>query len=185
MFCPNCGKQLDDTVKFCDGCGSKVADETATTQTANASGSKPLVAFNVAGINFSIVKEKIDFIGLIAALVAFIALFLPYFTISVPLLGISESYTFYHNSNNGSFILVVLLLYIFFNVFGFKTIKNIVGYVYCVFMVIAALSFVSEIKNNYRNFKNLIDYNAGFWLLVITAIIIAGVPLVKKFILKK
>ena len=25
MFCKNCGRELDDGVKFCDGCGSPVS----------------------------------------------------------------------------------------------------------------------------------------------------------------
>lgn len=183
MFCPKCGKQLEDTVKFCDGCGSKVADETATTQTANASGSKPLVAFKVAGINFSIVKEKIDFIGLIAAVVALIALFLPYATISV--FGFSQSATFFHDANNGAFVLIALLAYIFCNIFGFTKVKDSLGYVYSVIMIITAIDFVSEVKKTLGDYDDMLKYGAGFWLLIITAIVIVGMPIVKKFVLKK
>ncbi len=36
MFCKNCGKQLDDAAKFCDGCGTTVGD--ASNQTAQTQG---------------------------------------------------------------------------------------------------------------------------------------------------
>lgn len=31
MFCKNCGKQLDDTIRFCDGCGEPTADAQSQT----------------------------------------------------------------------------------------------------------------------------------------------------------
>lgn len=190
MFCPNCGKQLEDTVKFCDGCGSRVAEEAATTQTVNATGSKPLLAFKVAGIDFSISLAKIDLIGLIAAIVAIIALYLPYVTISA--FGMSESTSFSSGEDYG-IILTLLIVFIVFNVFGFSKIKNVVGYAYFIIMIIEAISFSSEIKQYYVDylkyygdyFKDVISYGIGFWLLLISGLVMVAVPLVKKFVLKK
>ena len=37
MFCPQCGKELDDSMKFCDQCGSPLASaQTADVQTAQS-----------------------------------------------------------------------------------------------------------------------------------------------------
>lgn len=47
MYCKNCGKQLPEGAKFCDGCGAKqdAAYNTCTSYTTNAREPKPSVGF--------------------------------------------------------------------------------------------------------------------------------------------
>lgn len=92
MFCPNCGTQLEDGALFCGSCGAKIAAPAQTAATSSAASApaapgRPLVSFKIGNMDFSIVKENIYFSGLIAAVVAFIALFLPYLTCKVDFLG--------------------------------------------------------------------------------------------------
>ncbi len=92
MFCPNCGTKLEDGSLFCGNCGAKLAEPTQTAATSSAASApvtpgKPLVSFKIGNMDFSIVKENIYFTGLIAAIVAFIALFLPYITCSINVFG--------------------------------------------------------------------------------------------------
>lgn len=91
MFCPNCGTQLEDGALFCGSCGAKIAAPAQTAATSSAASApaapgRPLVSFKIGNMDFSIVKENIYFSGLIAAVVAFIALFLPYLTCKVDFL---------------------------------------------------------------------------------------------------
>ena len=41
MFCKNCGKQLDDAVKFCPDCGAVVSDQPTVTHTNGAVAGQP------------------------------------------------------------------------------------------------------------------------------------------------
>lgn len=42
MFCPQCGKQLDDSIKFCDQCGCNLAEQSATSATESAEVAQPV-----------------------------------------------------------------------------------------------------------------------------------------------
>lgn len=196
MFCPNCGAKLEDGALFCGECGTKVAaaPQAATTAAPAAQApalSKPLVSFKIGNMDFSIVKEKIDFIGLIAAVVAFIALFLPYVTVSVNFLGqkAKESANFFTGTpSNAVFILIVILLYIAANLFGKKLPTQITAYVTLAFVIITILNIKSEasdVIDSYSYFSDAIKVypSVGFWLMLIASLVMSFSWLIKSKLL--
>lgn len=173
MFCPNCGTQLEDGAAFCSGCGTKIEAPKAS--------SNALVSFNIGKVKFEIVKEKIDFIALVAAIVAFISLFLPYVGVSVKAFGEKYSETagmFEVSKGNAIFLLIAILAFIVIDVFGFQFIAKIVGYVPFAFMLISVLSLAHDLKEAKEELGGFSDYvktypAVGFWFLIISTAVIA------------
>ena len=195
MFCPNCGSKLDDDALFCGECGTKIAaPQTAATNAAPATqapvSGKPLVSFNIGNRNFSIVKEKIDFFGLIAAIVAFIALFLPYYTVSVNILGqkAKESANFFTGtSGNAVFLLIVIFVYIAANLFAQKRAKQVTAYVLLAFLVITIIGIKAETAGviaAYSYYGSIKVYpSIGFWLMLIASLVMSFEWLIKSKLL--
>ena len=188
MFCPNCGAKLDDDALFCGECGTKIAaPQAAATTAAPASqapaSSKPLVAFKIGNMNFSIVKEKIDFIGLIAAVVAFIALFMPYFTVSA-----KQSFNFFSGSgSNAVFLLIVILVYIAANLFGMKRFAQVAAYALLAFVLITIISIKGSIADVTGYSSYGISAKAypsiGFYLLLLSSLVMSFSWLIKSKLL--
>lgn len=195
MFCPNCGAKLEDGALFCGECGTKVAaaPQAATTAAPAAQApalSKPLVSFKIGNKDFSIVKEKIDFIGLIAAAVAFIALFMPYYTVSISILGqkAKESANFFTGtSSNAIFIMIVILLYIAANLFGKKLPTQIISYVLLAFVVITIIGIkaqTADVVSDYGYYGSIKVYpSIGFWLMLIASLVMSFSWLIKSKLL--
>ncbi len=195
MFCPNCGAKLDDDALFCGECGTKIAaPQAAATTAAPASqapaSSKPLVAFKIGNMNFSIVKEKIDFIGLIAAVVAFIALFMPYFTVSASALGYTakQSFNFFSGSgSNAVFLLIVILVYIAANLFGMKRFAQVAAYALLAFVLITIISIKGSIADVTGYSSYGISAKAypsiGFYLLLLSSLVMSFSWLIKSKLL--
>lgn len=191
MFCPNCGAKLEDGALFCGECGTKVAaaPQAATTAAPAAQApalSKPLVSFKIGNKDFSIVKEKIDFIGLIAAVVAFIALFMPYYTVSVSILGqkAKESANFFTGTpSNAVFIMIVILLYIAANLFSRKLPSQIISYVLLAFVVITIIGIkaqTADVVADYGYYGSIKVYpSIGFWLMLIASLVMSFSWLIK------
>lgn len=199
MFCPNCGAKLDDDALFCGECGTKIAaPQAAATTAAPASqapaSSKPLVAFKIGNMDFSIVKEKIDFIGLIAAIVAFIALFLPYVTVSSNFMGMKDkaSFNFFTGTtSNAIFIMIIILVYIAANLFGKKLASQISAYVLLAFVIITIIGINSEVSSiidsydYYGVFSDAIKVypSIGFYLMLIASLVMSFLWLIRSKLL--
>lgn len=195
MFCPKCGTQLEDGSVFCGSCGTKIEQEAASAEASPAAG-KPLAAFKLGNMNFQIVKEKIDLIGLVAAVVAFISLFLPYYTCSVEAWGLKEkeSCNFFTGTTGISiFLLLAILAYIACNLFALKRQKQICGYVALACVVFTAIDLVqniAEVKAAFSFYSSAIKVypSIGFWIMLIAALVMGlswlieskVLPLVKK-----
>ncbi len=191
MFCPNCGSELEEGSIFCGSCGTRVAPEAATA-TAVAT-SKALCSFKIGKMEFSIVKENIDFLGCIAAIVAFISLFLPYFTCSVDFWGMKEkeSYNcFSATTSDAVLITIVVILFIAACVFGKKLLTQIFGYVNLAFVIIKAISLsgdIAEIKSQLGGYSDAIKAypSVGFYFLLIASLVMAFSWLIKSKLLVK
>lgn len=195
MFCPNCGAKLEDGALFCGECGTKVAaaPQAATTAAPAAQApalSKPLVSFKIGNKDFSIVKEKIDFIGLIAAVVAFIALFMPYYTVSISVLGqkAKESANFFTGTpSNAVYIMIVILLYIAANLFSKKLPAQIISYVLLAFVVITIIGIkaqTADVVADYGYYGSIKVYpSIGFWLMLIASLVMSFSWLIKSKLL--
>ena len=86
---------------------------------------------------------------------------------------------------DGIIAVVLLIAFIALNVLGFAAIKNIVGIAYLVIIAIIAFNVTSTVKKELGGFSDVVNYEIGFWLLLITAVVIAASGLVKKYLLKK
>ena len=146
MFCPNCGSELEEGSVFCGSCGTRLAPEAAATTVAATS--KPLCSFKIGNMDFSIVKENIDIMGCIAAVVAFISLFLPYLTCTIETWNgkVTKSTNFFAGTtSNAIFITLAVILFIAANVFGKKLLTQIIGYVNLAFVFITIIGIGSDI----------------------------------------
>lgn len=195
MFCPNCGAQLEDGALFCGNCGTKIAAPAQTAATSTTAESvaqgKPLVSFKIGNIDFSIVKENIDFMGLIAAVAAFISLFLPYITYSVEFFGekAKDSINFFSGTTSNSiFITIVLIVYIAANLFGKKRVSQIAAYVALAFTLITAIgvgSDISKIKDSVGYFSDAVKIypSIGFYFEIIASLVMSLGWLIKSKLL--
>lgn len=191
MFCPNCGSELEEGSVFCGSCGTRVAPEAAATTAAAPS--KPLCSFKIGNMDFSIVKENIDFMGCIAAVVAFISLFLPYVTCSVNFLGYKEKESinfFSGTTGNAIFITLAIIIFIAASVFGKKLFAQIAGYVTLAFVLITAIGLggdISEVKSKLGGFSDAIKAypSIGFYLLLLASLVMAFSWLIKSKLLVK
>lgn len=196
MFCPNCGTQLEDGALFCGSCGARIAAPAQTAATSSAASApaapgRPLVSFKIGNMDFSIVKENIYFSGLIAAVVAFIALFLPYFTCKVDFFGESakQSVNFFSGTtSNAVFITLVLLVYIAANLFGKKLFARITSYVALAFFIITLIgikSDISDVLDGLEYFSDAIKVypSIGFYIELIAMIVMSFGSLIKSRLL--
>lgn len=196
MFCPNCGTQLEDGALFCGSCGAKIAAPAQTAATSSAASvpaapGRPLVSFKIGNMDFSIVKENIYFSGLIAAVVAFIALFLPYLTCKVDFLGekAKQSVNFFSGTtSNAVFITLVLLVYIAANLFGKKLFARITSYVALAFFIITLIGIKSDISDVLGGFEYFSDAikvypSIGFYIELIAMIVMSFGSLIKSKLL--
>ena len=206
MFCPNCGAQLDDNALFCGSCGAKIAAKSQSAATSSTAApiqpvvsGHPLVSFKIGNMDFSIVKENINFTGLICAIVAFISLFLPYLTVSYRNIvhddNASISINFFKGTTtNAVFITIALLVYIAANVFGKKLFSRITSYVILVFLFIIILGMEKD-SNTWANTLVIISDKAtlypgvGFYFECMSIVIMSVGGLIKnrlsKFIKNK
>ena len=180
MFCPNCGTQLEDGALFCGSCGAKIAAPAQTAATSSAASApaapgRPLVSFKIGNMDFSIVKENIYFSGLIAAVVAFIALFLPYLTCKVDFFGEKAKQS-------------VNLVYIAANLFGKKLFARITSYVALAFFIITLIGIKSDISDVLGGFEYFSDAikvypSIGFYIELIAMIVMSFGSLIKSRLL--
>lgn len=196
MFCPNCGTQLEDGALFCGNCGAKIAAPAQTAATSSAASApatpgKPLVSFKIGNMDFSIAKENIYFSGLIAAVVAFIALFLPYLTCKVEIFGekAKQSFNFFSGTtSNAVFITIVLLVYIAANLFGKKLFARITSYVALAFFLITLIGIKSDISDVLGDFGYFSDAvkvypSIGFYIELIAMVVMSFGSLIKSKLL--
>lgn len=189
MFCPKCGAQLEDGSVFCGNCGTKISPEDAAATAVPAE--KPLVSFAVGKMNFRIVKGNIDFIGCIAAIVAFIALFLPYVTVSANIFGMKEKQSlnfFSGTTTNAVFITIVILCFLATAVFGLKRIAMSAGYATLAFVLITSINLagdIAEVKDEYSYLGSIVKVypGAGFYILTIASLVMAFSWLIKSKVL--
>lgn len=198
MFCPNCGAQLDDNALFCGSCRAKIAAKSQSAATSSTTApiqpvvsGHPLVSFKIGNMDFSIVKENIYFTGLIAAIVAFIALFLPYITCSINVFGekAKESVNFFSGTtSNAVFITIVLIVYIALNLFGKKLGSRIASYVALAFLLITIIGIKSDISDaldmiGYFSDAVKVYPSIGFYIELIAMIVMSFGSLIKSKLL--
>lgn len=191
MFCPNCGSELEEGSIFCGSCGTRVVPEAATATVPAPS--KPLCSFKIGKIDFSIIKENIDFLGCIAAIIAFISLLMPYFTCSVNFMGYKEKESFScfsQTTGDAVLITIIVVLFIAACVFGKKLLTQIFGYINLAFVLIKAISLggdLSKVKEELGVWGDSIKAypNVGFYLLLIASLVMAFSWLIKSKLLVK
>ena len=95
MFCPKCGSQVPDDVKFCGNCGNKFENVSVTPKTSAASvvgNSSPIGSSVASSVSSATSALKTTPIGIVAAILAVVALifsFMPWFELSAAMNTVS------------------------------------------------------------------------------------------------
>lgn len=82
MFCKNCGKEIEENVKFCSGCGTAVENDTSTVTSAQSATPPPVESLLVE--HETVQEKKWDtpekILSAIAAFVVIYTVIAPFFT---------------------------------------------------------------------------------------------------------
>lgn len=189
MFCPKCGSQLEEGTKVCNACGTQITNDNANSQgTANfnqAGGAQP--SQNAAGgyqysgpgvpIKTGVGFSPFDLIVLLGSVVMIIACFLPYASVTV--LDYTESVSLFDGKDGYIFTGVAVLVIVF-------TLIKKWAPQFSLSIVGAALTFyeISDTSEKLDGLEDMIDHGLGFYLLIISAVLMVGGTLLRKFINK-
>lgn len=162
MFCSKCGAEMKETEVFCSGCGTQnVKVESKNSLMTSLSG------LNVVG------DKSINFVGIIASAVAFIALFLPY--IKVDFFGLSESNNLI-STGSGKFLLILILATAALYVIKRDKIALITAAINMVVILYVWIDAGSMIKESYGMAK----LSFGFFLYLLSAAVILAVGILRQ-----
>jgi hypothetical protein len=146
MFCGKCGTEVQSGVKFCGSCGEVMQADLA--QQSNV-GAVQTVTQNVKGI----ATQRI--VLAILAVIGMIASFMPWFTVTVKVLGESESETINGIKLDGFFTLIIFIVILIIAILGKRTIAlGKIKYLCCILGIITAfIGFVAR-KTNIDAFES-------------------------------
>lgn len=150
MFCNKCGSQVQEGSAFCPGCGAQVA-----ANEVNNSYYQPEVTYT-NNINAA---KSMNIFRIIASAVVIIAIFMPY----VSAFGFSETLL---DGGDGYFFLGFAIAAIIFDALKKSMPAFILSIVTLAFAIYEAINASSI---NSKAF-GLLQYNAGFYFLIIGAI---------------
>lgn len=160
MFCQKCGKELVKNAKFCTGCGTAVERLNET--------------INITTRGFMSRREDgINYTGVIASVVAFISLFLPFLTFRI--WGFTKSISLYNYSDEKiSLILIVVtgLMYVLR--------KDKIAFTVAIMnLVIVLYDWMEAIKFLDKSFI-MGQLSFGFYLCLFSSIVMVGAYLISK-----
>lgn len=141
MNCPKCGTKLEDGITICPQCNTKVKE-----------------------------KKKRNLIGIVACIVALIAIFLPYTTVSV--LGFKNSASFMQ-TDYGFILLIVELIVLILYILNFKIVTIVMAVIHLI-IVLAAYALLSTF--------NVGTMGLGMYLLVLSSAVMIFSPQIWKLI---
>ncbi|HIW15123.1 MAG: zinc-ribbon domain-containing protein [Acutalibacteraceae bacterium] len=214
MFCPHCGNSIADNTKFCPFCGASTgASDAAAPQTnPTASYSDPYASqaptntpptytppqqpstppsympnFNAAGLAKVPKAKYTNIVAIIAAVVFFISMFLPF--ISASAMGFTQSATFMDCIATGDPLLVIMILFMIVII-----ILQAAKAPQAATIVLAALSLIfllievgvaNSMVSDYSSMGVSVSYSFGFWLMLLAHIAILASGPIHKAVVKK
>lgn len=87
MFCPKCGNEVPDGAAFCGQCGNKFESVPSAAAGGNATAAKP--AGSQAGVASGLKTNGMGIAAAVLAVVALVFSFMPWFDISLQMLGLA------------------------------------------------------------------------------------------------
>lgn len=204
MFCPHCGKNISDNIKFCPFCGTSIGTDQQTVNsqsnfyTSQNSANYPTPTYyapnyNSSGISTSSGSKSINIFAIIGVILFVISIFLPFISSyyeSISFAGLfSVCVSVGSNSNSMLFLFLSLAIFIcMIVVFIMHLIKasqkaiNVWSILSFVFFVIASMFIYMGISssNSYG-----ISLGTGFWLMLLAHIAILASGPIHKAVVKK
>ena len=160
MFCQKCGKELVKGAKFCTGCGTGVErlNDAINIQTGGLMSRR---------------EETINYTGVIASVIAFISIFLPFLTFRI--WGFTKSISLYNYSDEK-----MSLILIFTTGFMYVLRKDKIAFTVAVMnLVIVLHDWLEANKFLEKSFMNG-QLSFGFYLCLFASIVMVGAYLIRK-----
>ena len=175
-FCPNCGTQNEDGAKFCANCASQLTPDTQNDG----------FGYNAGGFTAPAVApaKKFNIISIIGALLLFISMFLPY--IGASALGISVNFSFVSTCFQAGYgfwgVLCILLALatVLLSLVKMPKATIIPAAIYTIVFIIVSIGAGKGISYT----GGVAGFRFGFYLTIISVIVIAVAPFVGKFLNK-
>lgn len=171
MFCNKCGSELEEGVKFCKSCGASVEQR-------NVAGGMLYQTSQSGAFNQTAPAKKLDMmdmIVLVGAVLMVLATFLPYVKVSI--LGYSESTTLLEGGDGKFFIIAAIIVAVFTIIK--KWAFQLIGAVISVGLMVVEAIDTSDVISQFDGFG---ERSIGFYLMVISAIVMIGGSLAKKLV---
>lgn len=195
MFCRNCGTKMDDSALFCPNCGTEVirektlkkpqeySEENYTPQQNNPENDYAPVqdysennyanaqTYNAPAQRMSSGISIGKYLGIAAALIAFVSVFLTF--ASVEVLGFRQTANFHEwmvESDVGWLFwltLVSILLVILLQLTNHPKL-SLIGCAGMIFTIVIISVAMSEVRHQ---FGNMAKYGIGYWLFLISTIL--------------
>lgn len=182
MFCGQCGTPNKDDAKFCASCGAPLK-AVSTASPSSSSSFTDTVSSAASTFKDSAIEKSskaMDIPAIIGSILLIISLFLPFATVDF---FVTESVSLM-DSSNGIFFLILAVLVIVFAALKKDILVLIFSAITFGLMLIIVIDFNSSL-GDLSYYANVITKNIGFYLLIISSLIMLGSPIVKKFILHK
>ena len=154
MFCSNCGALIDENASVCENCGTPIPKQNLMDNTPQEELKETK-------------KRKPNFISVGGAAGLALGAFLPF--VSISFFGMKNSVSLI-DGGDGIFFIILAVIAVALAMFG----KNVGVTVTGVLSVALALFEANNIKNNDSEYAAFINREAGYYLLILGAIVILG-----------
>ena len=155
MFCSNCGKLIDENAEVCENCGTPIPKQNMTDNTPQLEQKETKK------------RKKPNYIAMGGAAALALGAFLPF--VSISFFGMKNSVSLI-DGGDGILFIILAVIVAALSMFG----KNIGVTVTGILSVALALFEANHIKNNDSEYAALINREAGYYLLILGAIVILG-----------
>lgn len=180
MFCPKCGTQLQDGAEFCPSCGAQLGQQQAQPQqgTQPSNNTPSAGSFDISKVTEKFVDSlknikslgRWNIIMLIAAGVYFISTFFPYIKFII-------SQNFYQSANGGGILIMFVIL---ISVLCSAILDNALA------MIISGCALGGfSLLRWLANTELSSFYSLGFYLLLLSSIVVAVCGVMKYLEAKK
>ncbi|SEA08016.1 zinc-ribbon domain-containing protein [Oribacterium sp. KHPX15] len=171
MFCPKCGKKVNDGAMFCPDCGSPISGSSGMNEWQNPNNQSSLKNSASSGLDLKHVDTILSIAG---ALSWILSCFLPYVSASV--FGYEQSQTLINGGDGWFFIVISAAILIVLHLH-----KYIVFYVLAglgVALNIFEVTHTSNILAEADIYSGFIHKGSGYYILILGSILlVAGVVL--------
>lgn len=202
MFCPHCGNNIADNTKFCPFCGASTgASDAAAPQTnpttsyadpyapQNTTNTPPsyMPNFNAAGLAKTPKAKYTNVVAVVAAIVFFISMFMPF--VSASAMGVTQSASFVDTISSGDpvIILMILIMVVIIILQAAKAPQAVTIVLAAISLIclLAEVAIANDAVSQYTSYGVSVSYSFGFWLMLLAHIAILASGPIHKAVVKK